>query len=92
MRRSIDHCLPLTAGAQKFAELSSSLADTWKAMKLRHQMQECLMSTNFILTNTVRARDLFGVQLERLGIREQLAPETGERFRCLTDGRNRLRG
>ena len=27
MRRSIDHCLPLTAGAQKFAELSSSLAD-----------------------------------------------------------------
>jgi hypothetical protein len=48
------------------------------------------MSTDFILNKTVSARDLFGGDLEKFGVREHIRPDTSERSRCLTDGRNYL--
>jgi hypothetical protein len=47
------------------------------------------MSTNFVLSRSVSARDLFE-HLEKFGIREHLTPDTTEKSRCLTDGRNYL--
>jgi hypothetical protein len=38
----------------------------------------------------VRAHDLFGGRLDTFGIREEVASDTSERKRCLTDGRNYL--
>jgi hypothetical protein len=51
---------------------------------------EKFMSTDYMLAKKVSARELFGGQLEKLGIRERIAPEASERERCLTDGRNYL--
>lgn len=48
------------------------------------------MSTDFILSRKVSARDLFGGRLAKFGIREHAASDTVERYRCLTDGRNYL--
>jgi hypothetical protein len=44
------------------------------------------MSTDFILSRKVSARDLFGERLATFGIREHVASETDERSRRLTDG------
>ncbi|MGJ4899452.1 hypothetical protein ACQR2B_30970 [Bradyrhizobium oligotrophicum] len=49
------------------------------------------MSTDFALSKKVTARDLFGGQLEKFGVREQVRLDTSERSRSLTDGRNYLR-
>ena len=64
------------------------LADTSKAKKLRHGMQESLMLiTDFVLSKKVSARDLFGERLKKFGIREHVASgKDDERSRCLTDG------
>jgi hypothetical protein len=48
------------------------------------------MSTDFVLSDKVSARELFGGRLDNCGIREHVSPETHERWRCLTDGRNYL--
>jgi hypothetical protein len=48
------------------------------------------MSTDYVLSEKVTARDLFGGKLENRGIREHLSPDTDEERRCLTDGRNYL--
>ena len=45
------------------------------------------MSTDYILSRKLSARDLFGGRLESSGIREHVSPDTNERTRCLTDGR-----
>jgi hypothetical protein len=44
------------------------------------------MSTDFSLSKKVSARDLFGGQLEKFGVRELIGPETNERIRALSDG------
>ncbi|MBR0719389.1 hypothetical protein [Bradyrhizobium liaoningense] len=48
------------------------------------------MSTGFVLSKKVSARDLFDDRLENCGIREHVCTDTNERNRCLTDGRNYL--
>jgi hypothetical protein len=48
------------------------------------------MSTDFRLSKSVSARDLFGGDLEKFGVREDIRPDTSERSRCLTDGWNYL--
>ena len=49
-----------------------------------------MISTDYILSHQVSARELFDGRLENSGIREQVSPETHESTRCLTDGRNYL--
>jgi hypothetical protein len=48
------------------------------------------MSTDFGLSKKVSAGDLFGGRLEKFGVREHVTPDTSERHRLLTDGRNYL--
>ncbi|WP_316189202.1 hypothetical protein [Bradyrhizobium sp. SZCCHNS1054] len=48
------------------------------------------MSTDFTLSKKVTARDLFGGQLEKFGVREHVRSDTSERSRSLTDGRSYL--
>jgi hypothetical protein len=48
------------------------------------------MSTYFVLSRKVSARDLFDGRLAKWGIREHVFPQTEENSRCLTDGRNYL--
>lgn len=48
------------------------------------------MSTHFALSQKLSSRELFGGRLEHSGIREHVSPNTNERTRCLTDGRNYL--
>jgi hypothetical protein len=48
------------------------------------------MSTDFILSKKVSARDLFGGKLDKFGLREHISSDTTERMRCLEDGRNCL--
>jgi hypothetical protein len=48
------------------------------------------MFTCFGFSKEVAASELFGGRLEHCGIREHVSPETHERKRCLTDGRNYL--
>lgn len=48
------------------------------------------MSTDFRLNDKVSAHDLFGERLKKFGVQEYVTPKTGERSRCLTDGRNYL--
>jgi hypothetical protein len=53
--------------------------------------EENNMSTHFRLSKKVSARDLFGGELEKFGVREHVKPDdTSERSRCLTDGNNYL--
>ena len=48
------------------------------------------MSTSYILSKKVSARDLLCGRLDTFGIREDVSSDTSERRRCLTDGRNYL--
>ena len=48
------------------------------------------MSTDYMLSKEVSARDLFGGELEKFGVREHMGPDTSESSRCLTDGPNYL--
>src|SRR5262249_11039207 len=48
------------------------------------------MSTYFVLSKKVSARDLFDGRLKKFGIEEHVTPETCEAERCLTDGNNYL--
>jgi hypothetical protein len=48
------------------------------------------MSTDFILSKQVSARDLLDGRLATFGIREHASSDTSQRSRCLTDGRNFL--
>src|SRR5262249_55735241 len=52
--------------------------------------KESVMSTNFVLSRKLNARTLFSGRLEDSGILEHVTPNTNERQRCLTDGRNYL--
>jgi hypothetical protein len=52
--------------------------------------KESEMSTHFVLSRKVSARDLFDGRLEGWGIQEHANPEIDESRRCLTDGRNYL--
>ena len=48
------------------------------------------MTTSYILSKKVSARDLLCGRLDTFGIREHVSSDTSERSRCLTDGRNYL--
>ena len=48
------------------------------------------MSTDYVLSKKVRARDLFYGRLATFGIQEQVASNTSDPSRCLTDERNYL--
>jgi len=46
-----------------------------------------MLTTDFMLSKKVSARDLFGERLKKFGIREHVASGTDDdRSRCLTDG------
>jgi hypothetical protein len=46
-----------------------------------------MLTTHFVLSKKVNARDLFGERLNKFGIREHVASgKDDERSRCLTDG------